>query len=291
MTGEIKTMESIPISFPDSEAMIAGKTHSEILSMIRWMRSQWYTTISPDEKEEAMRVIETVRRAKISGAYTPERRVKHSIAMSGENNPMKRPEVRAKFRGKNNPMKRPEVKAKISGRNNPAKRPSVRVKISAANAARTHSEESRAKQSASIIELWKDPEYRNKHSGKNHSQFGKPRTEKTKAKISAANSGANSANWRGGISFEPYGIEFNNKLKNQIRERDNHTCQECLCTEEQLGRALDIHHIDYCKTNNSPENLISLCRSCHAQTNFSREDWTEYFRTHVLSFSQIRGRE
>ncbi len=34
---------------------------------------------------------------------------------------------------------------------------------------------------------------------------------------------------------------------------------------------------DYDKRNNSPENLISLCASCHTKTNFSRNDWTEYF--------------
>lgn len=37
----------------------------------------------------------------------------------------------------------------------------------------------------------------------------------------------------------------------------------------------DVHHIDYDKKNNNPENLITLCHSCHAKTNSNREYWTK----------------
>ena len=89
--------------------------------------------------------------------------------------------------------------------------------------------------------------------------------------------------WKGGISFEPYGIEFNKQLKEAIRRRDNLTCQECGFTEEQLKYKLRVHHIDYNKKNNNPNNLISLCKSCHTQTNFKRENWTEYFKNKVFT--------
>jgi len=85
-------------------------------------------------------------------------------------------------------------------------------------------------------------------------------------------------NWQDGKSFEPYGIEFNRKLKEQIRKRDNYTCQECGFTQKQLGYKLYVHHIDYNKQNNSSNNLISLCKQCHSQTNFNRTDWTTYFK-------------
>ncbi len=91
-------------------------------------------------------------------------------------------------------------------------------------------------------------------------------------------------NWKGGISFEPYGVEFDNTLKEQIRKRDNYRCQECFRHQDELytktGKKykLNIHHIDYNKKNNSESNLISLCRSCHLQTNFQRKDWTNYFQ-------------
>jgi len=125
-------------------------------------------------------------------------------------------------------------------------------------------------------------------------QMGRKLSEETKKKISKALkgrkfskehlrkiSGENAYSWLGGKSFEPYGIEFNKKLREQIRKRDNYTCQECGHTQDKLGYALPIHHIDYCKQNNNPNNLISLCRNCHSQTNFNREDWTNYFKQKV----------
>lgn len=90
-------------------------------------------------------------------------------------------------------------------------------------------------------------------------------------------SGSKHPNWKGGKSFEPYFPEFNYAFKKEIRKRDKYTCQECEYTEERLGYKLTVHHIDYDKVNNSRDNLICLCRSCHSQTNYGREDWTNYF--------------
>ncbi len=94
-------------------------------------------------------------------------------------------------------------------------------------------------------------------------------------------------NWLDGISFEPYGIEFDTKLKEQIGERENYRGQQCFRHQDELftkkGRKykLNIHHIDFCKTNNNPNNLISLCKNCHMQTNFNREKWIEYFQDKI----------
>ena len=80
---------------------------------------------------------------------------------------------------------------------------------------------------------------------------------------------------------------FNGDLKESIRRRDNYRCQQCFRHQDELfdknGRRkkLAIHHIDYDKKNNHPSNLISLCNSCHMQTNFSRKDWIEYFKNKV----------
>lgn len=38
-----------------------------------------------------------------------------------------------------------------------------------------------------------------------------------------------------------------------------------------------VHHIDYNKLNCNPNNLITLCKSCHMKTNFNREYWLDYF--------------
>lgn len=96
--------------------------------------------------------------------------------------------------------------------------------------------------------------------------------------------GEKSLFWKGGISFEPYGIEFNRELRETIRKRDNYRCQECFRHQDELysksGRKykLMIHHIDYNKTNNNENNLISLCRNCHVQTNWNRDNWINYYK-------------
>lgn len=86
-------------------------------------------------------------------------------------------------------------------------------------------------------------------------------------------------NWKGGVSTEAYGGEFTRKLKHLIRQRDDFTCQECEINEQELGYSLNVHHIDYNKKNNSPDNLISLCCSCHCKTNYSREQWKNYYQS------------
>ena len=90
-------------------------------------------------------------------------------------------------------------------------------------------------------------------------------------------SGEKNPFWVDGRSREPYGQEFNEKLKERVRARDFHQCQECLAFQKDLGRKLDVHHIDYNKKHNDPSNLISLCKGCNAKANFSREDWIKHF--------------
>ena len=85
--------------------------------------------------------------------------------------------------------------------------------------------------------------------------------------------GENNPSWRGGISFEPYGIEWTDKLKEVVRERDEYTC--AISGEVwQLGQEkFPVHHINYCKTDNLIENLITLCIKCHGKTNANRKHW------------------
>lgn len=82
--------------------------------------------------------------------------------------------------------------------------------------------------------------------------------------------------WRGGISFEPYSVDWTETLRRSIRERDHYICQ--LCEKQQSDKVFPVHHIDYDKKNSSPENLITLCRSCHSKTNSNRDYWTNYFK-------------
>ena len=112
-------------------------------------------------------------------------------------------------------------------------------------------------------------------------------SKETLEKMSYRKIGNKSPTWQGGTSFEPYTPDFNKRLKGKIRERDNHTCQECHYTEQELGYKLTIHHIDYNKSNSNPRNLISLCRSCHSKTNFGRNDWIDYFNNKNIKEGEL----
>jgi len=97
----------------------------------------------------------------------------------------------------------------------------------------------------------------------------------------------NHPNWHDGSSFEPYPLAFTEKLRRQIRKRDNHICQLCGRTEKQNNRALSVHHIDYNKENCSERNLISLCKYCHTKVNADRNYWTSYFKQKTLQLSTV----
>lgn len=77
--------------------------------------------------------------------------------------------------------------------------------------------------------------------------------------------------WKGGIWHNSYSTDWTETLRRSIRERDNYICQIC----SQYGN--EVHHKDYDKENCNPENLITLCHSCHLKTNFNREYWIKYF--------------
>ncbi len=114
----------------------------------------------------------------------------------------------------------------------------------------------------------------------------KPKTEEHKEKISKSlkgkYSGVKSPHWNNGSSFEPYGIDFNETKKQQVLERDNYICQDPNCDGNH--KKLHIHHIDYDKKNNNPENLITLCNSCHSKTNpkNKRQYYTEFYQNIMM---------
>ncbi|WP_456327960.1 hypothetical protein [Archaeoglobus sp.] len=55
-----------------------------------------------------------------------------------------------------------------------------------------------------------------------------------------------------------YKSGFNQKLKRTIKERDDYKCVIC-----GKNKDLHIHHLDWDPTNNSVDNLITLCSDCH----------------------------
>lgn len=123
-----------------------------------------------------------------------------------------------------------------------------------------------------------------------------PMSEEQKHKLSIVRmgrfTGKDNPNWQNGISKDPYPFEFDDELKEQIRKRDNYTCQKCGITEEEhlivYGMVLCIHHIDYNKENCEEDNLTTLCNECNLRVNYNRKHWTEYFKDKVSKFINRR---
>ncbi len=143
------------------------------------------------------------------------------------------------------------------------------------------SEETRQKQSASHKgkPAWNKGLKMSPEACANNSkaQKGKKMSEEFCKKNSESHKGEKSYLWQGGKSFEEYPIDWRNSLKNEIRERDNFTCQLCGKSQQENKEKLSIHHWDYDKKNLDPSNLISLCRSCHIRTNHNRKFWISIF--------------
>ncbi|KKL78560.1 hypothetical protein LCGC14_2023630 [marine sediment metagenome] len=95
--------------------------------------------------------------------------------------------------------------------------------------------------------------------------------------------------WLGGISFLPYTSEWTPTFRHQIKEGDSFTCQLCFVTPEDI-KELHVHHIDYDKTNNRTDNLISLCHSCHSKTNHHRTEWGVYNGQFQRNEANVRDR-
>lgn len=151
-----------------------------------------------------------------------------------------------------------------------------KLKISESEKGKIVSEETRKKMSESLSGKKRSEETRKKISeatkGINNPMYGKKVSEEIKKKISEANKGKNHPNWQGGISFEPYCNKFNNKLKEEIRNKYDRKCVICdkdeqdNITKNDKFRKLDVHHIDLDKgqgCNGKEWKLIPLCMSCH----------------------------
>ena len=92
--------------------------------------------------------------------------------------------------------------------------------------------------------------------------------------------GENHPSWKGGISFEPYCIKFNNEFKERVRNFFGRQCIECQKTEEENKRKLDVHHVNYDKMvccNEIKPLFVALCRSHNVMANNNRNYWQEHF--------------
>lgn len=91
--------------------------------------------------------------------------------------------------------------------------------------------------------------------------------------------------WKGGISYEPYGQEFTPALKREIRKSYNNTCVLC---NGKTKYKIHCHHMDYNKMNNTKENFVTLCRKCHTITNWNRNFWSSILKRFAVAGGEAK---
>lgn len=95
-------------------------------------------------------------------------------------------------------------------------------------------------------------------------------------------SGDKNPAWIDGNRIRKYSKEYY-QIRDFVINRDNNACSVCKSTGE-----LSVHHIDYNKLNNSEGNLITLCKSCHAKTNWHRNIWKRMFECGIFGYKMWR---
>lgn len=97
---------------------------------------------------------------------------------------------------------------------------------------------------------------------------GRPKSEKHRASLSAAKTGKfaeESNNWQGGKSFIG-ALGYLQVRRNGVNEYEHRVVAVSEITKGRtLRRDEDVHHMDFDKTNNDPENLMVLSGSDHTR--------------------------
>lgn len=106
--------------------------------------------------------------------------------------------------------------------------------------------------------------------------------------------GANHASYRAESFGDPKrrsGVAAWQRLAQEIRDRDRHTCRRCGAKHEH-GRKFPVDHIVPWRTfedkaqANDPANLVTLCHSCHTIKTTTIE--AAWLRGDVLAFQQYK---
>lgn len=113
--------------------------------------------------------------------------------------------------------------------------------------------------------------------------LGKKKSPETLAKMSRIRKGKRCGEqnpaWKGGISYEPYCIKFNNEFKERVRAFFGYQCVECGSLEN--GTKLHVHHVNFKKNSCCDPEVerlfVPLCQPCHSRTNSKRDYWKQHF--------------
>ena len=179
------------------------------------------------------------------------------------------------------------------------------------NLGRKHSEETKLKMSITRKGKPKTPEHSRKigesQKGKivsretceriSKSKTGKKLSEESRRNISKGKRGIKRPDvsirlrgskchlWKGGISFEPYCVKFSREFKDRVRAFFGYHCVEC--GNVGIGEKLHVHHVNFNKMSCCDDTIplfVSLCRSCHAKTNFNRDYWETHFTDMINNY-------
>ena len=63
-------------------------------------------------------------------------------------------------------------------------------------------------------------------------------------------------------------------LREIIIERDNYECR--ICGKDAGEESLHVHHIDWDRTHNEDNNLVTLCQRCHKQVHVEQYKPCDY---------------
>ena len=189
----------------------------------------------------------------------------------------RRKKISAAFKGKPLP---PEHRAKIGASNRGKHRSKeLRDRISAALTGKHPSAETLIKLSNSRkghpVSIETREKIRMGHLGKQLSVEHKKKLREARV---GKYCGEKHPAWKGGVSFEPYCVKFNENLKERVRAFFRYRCVECEGTSTR--ERLLVHHVNFDKQTCCNSNIplfVPLCRSCHSKTNFNRCYWENHF--------------
>jgi len=125
-----------------------------------------------------------------------------------------------------------------------------------------------------------------------HWKLNRERTLEGRMKVSERMKGQGNPMWKGGITPEAILLrkEISPELRKAIYTRDGYTCKLC----QKTGGELTLHHkiplyADKTK-NTAPENLVTLCKSCHWKVNANESDYCAIFKTELVPYySKSKG--
>ena len=106
-----------------------------------------------------------------------------------------------------------------------------------------------------------------------------------RTKMNNDNCGENHPNWKGGISFEPYCLKFNDEFKERVRSQFEYSCLFCGKHEKELRTKLCVHHVDYDKKvccNDRIPLFAALCKHCHGKTATKDRSRWQYMLRYII---------